>query len=847
MLKAKKKKPSRVAIWLLRHLSDPEDALSLLGDFEEEFVDFCSQRGRIRSGCWVWFQVLISIPSFCKSYVYWSLAMIKNYLKIALRVIKKHKGYSFTNIAGLAVGIACCVLILLWVQDELSFDTFHENYKELYRTNLNIEGQWTNSSPWALAPILKREYPEVLLATRYRFNTLLVTLAEKSFYEQSAFVDPDFFEMFTFPMVEGDQKNPLPTLNSVVITKRTANKYFGREDPIGKTLTINDRTKFSVTGVIEDVPSNSSLEFDILASIKIFGEETLNSWALESGSFIMLQKNTSSDLLQEKISGITMEYDKRTNKTVTTHINPLSRMHLYSLGGGGNITYIYIFSTIAIFILLIACINFMNLSTARGSTRAKEVGMRKVVGARRNHVIKQFFGESLLFSFIALAFAVALVYIFLPGFNNLAQKDIKLDLGGNLVILLGLLGITLLTGLVSGSYPAVYLSAFHPVKVIKGAYSSSSTKPLLRKSLVVIQFTIAIVLIVGTMITAKQLSFIRKKELGFNRQYVISLPMNSGLRESYASFKNELLQHASISHVTSATSRPTQVGNINPVYWEGRGPEQYEVIRFVACDYDYLKTFEMEIVAGRDFSRDFPTDQQNYIVNEEAIKFMGLEDPVGKIFSIWEYKGQILGVVKNFHSRSLHNSIEPLVITLNQTWRPNFVFVRIGPENIPQTLGDIEKIWKKFAPHYPFNYQFLDEVFEQQYRTDQRTGTIFKYFTILAIFISCLGIFGLAAFTAEQRTKEIGIRKVLGASASGIVSLISKEFFILLTLANALAWPIAFFFMEKMLKSYAYRTNITVWVFITAGALAYMIALLTVSYQAFKAARTDPAQALKYE
>ncbi|MDH5744892.1 MAG: ABC transporter permease, partial [Candidatus Aminicenantes bacterium] len=437
MLKTKKRKPPRIAIWLLRHLSDPEDTLSLIGDFEEDFTDVYSQQGKFRSECWDWFQVLTSIPSFCKSYVYWSAAMFKNYLKIALRVIKKHKGYSFTNIAGLAVGIACCALILLWVQDELSFDTFHENYKELYTTNLNIEGQWTSSSPWALAPILKREYPEVLLATRYRSNTLLVTYAGKSFYEQSAFVDPDFFEMFTFPLVKGDLKNPFPTLNSAVITERTANKYFSGEDPIGKTLTINDRTKFSVTGVISNVPLNSTLSFDILAPVRLFGEETLNSWALESGSFVMLQKNTSPDLLQEKISGITMAYDKRTNKTVTTHIHPLSRIHLYSLGGGGNITYIYIFSTIAIFILLIACINFMNLSTARGSTRAKEIGMRKVVGARRNHVIKQFFGESLLFSLVGLAFAIGLVYIFLPGFNNLAQKDIKLNLVGNLTILLG--------------------------------------------------------------------------------------------------------------------------------------------------------------------------------------------------------------------------------------------------------------------------------------------------------------------------------------------------------------------------------------------------------------------------
>jgi ABC-type antimicrobial peptide transport system permease subunit len=774
--------------------------------------------------------------------------MLKNYLKIAIRVIKKHKGYSFINIAGLAVGIACCVLILLWVQDELSFDRFHKNHKQIYRTTLNLAGRWTGSSPWALAPILKREYPEILAATRYRVNDLLVTYEDKSFYEGAAFVDPDFFEIFTFPWVQGNQDSPFPTLASVVITERTATKYFGSEDPLGKTITINNRSKLSVTGVITNVPSNSSLEFDILASVKIFGEEKLNSWALESGSFILLQKNASPDALGEKIVGITMEYDRRTNETVTTHIQPFSRIHLYSLRGGGNIIYIYIFSTIAIFVLLIACINFMNLSTARGSTRAKEVGMRKVVGARRNHIINQFYGESLLLSFFSLLIAVALVYLFLPGFNNLAQKSMQLDLSRNLPILLGLLGITLFTGIVSGSYPAMLLSSFRPANIIKGSHLSRASKPLLRKILVVTQFSIAIVLISGTIVTAKQLNYIRNKEMGFNRQHVISLPMNPALRESYEAFKNEALNHHSIIHVTSAQSRPTQVGSINPVYWEGRGPEQYETMRFITCDHDYIKTFEMKIAQGRDFSRDFPTDTQNYIVNEEAVKFMGLEDPVGKLFSIWQNEGQIIGVVKNFHSRPLHNEIEPLVLTLAQNdWGPNYVFLRIGPENISQTLNDLAKTWKKFAPNYPFDFQFLDEAFEQLYRTDQRTGTIFKYFAILAIFISCLGIFGLAAFTAEQRTKEIGIRKVLGASVSGIVSLISREFVILLTLANVIAWPIAYILMKRMLDNYAYRTNITLWIFLIAGVLAYGIALLTVSYQALKAARTDPARALRYE
>jgi hypothetical protein len=370
---------------------------------------------------------------------------------------------------------------------------------------------------------------------------------------------------------------------------------------------------------------------------------------------------------------------------------------------------------------------------------------------------------------------------------------------------------------------------------------------MLRRALVVFQFTIATVLIIGTVIVYKQLNYIRNKDLGFNRQQVLSVPLNDAIRTNLESFTNETSRLSSVVHVTSATSRPTRVGNINPVYWEGRGPDQYETFKFVGIDFDYIKTFEMEIVEGRDFSREFQTDPQNYIVNEEAVKFMKLENPVGKLFSIWEREGQIIGVVKNFHSRSLHNEFEPLVLVLTRNWPHNFVFFRIQPEYTAQTLKDLEGIWKKFAPNHPFSYSFLDEDFEALYQTDKRTGTLFRYFTILAIFISCLGIFGLAAFSAEQRTKEIGVRKVLGASVSNIIGLISREFLILLTLANVIAWPTAYVLMGKMLSNYAYRTDMSIWIFLLAGVLAYTIALVTVSYQALKAARTDPVNTLRYE
>lgn len=839
--------PPKLAVWLLQNLSDPEEADSLLGDSTEEYSDYCREKGPFRSRCWYWIQVLISLPSFCKSYLYWSVTMFKNYLKIALRTILKHKGYSFINIAGLAVGIACCVLILLWVQDELSYDRFHENSNDIYRTTLNIADSWGAGAPWALGPTLKKDFPEVQTFTRYGEITRLVRYEDRAYNESIAFADPEFFDIFSFPFVGGRPDPVFPTITSIVITERTAKKYFGNEEPIGKMLNFNNQADLTVTGIIKEVPTNSHMEFDIVIPVLLFGERINTEWSIESGTYVLLDENTDLNAFREKISGIAMKYDRRTDQTILVGLQPLSRIHLYSLNGGGNIIYIYIFSFIAVIILLIACINFMNLSTARGGTRAKEVGMRKLVGARRSNVIKQFYGESLLLAVFSLFVAIGLVFLFLPSFNSLAQKTLSFDLGNNLLILTGLLGITLFTGIISGSYPALLISSFHPAKVIKGSLSAGSSKSALRKILVVSQFTIAIVLIIGTLVVYKQLHYIRNRDLGFSRDQVLSLYMSQTIQPSYPALKEELLKHPSVLNVTAASNRPNQVGNINPVYWEGRGPDQYETWNFISTDFDYVKTFDMEIVMGRDFSKEFETDKQNYIINEEGLKRTGLQDPIGKLFSIWDNEGQIVGVVKNFHSVSLHNEMRPVVITLLPNWRPSILFVKLRPENIQATLKDLEKTWSQFAPNFPFEFQFLDEAFEAQYRTDQRTGSLFRTFALLAIFISCMGIFGLASFMAERRTKEIGVRKVLGASIPNIMGLISKEFMILLTVANVIAWPAAYFLARSLLSRYAYRTNIGLWVFLVAGVMAYMIALITVSYQAFKAARTDPAHSLRYE
>jgi len=774
--------------------------------------------------------------------------MFFNYLKIAFRNIRKHKAFSFINITGLAVGMACCVLILLWIRDELSYDRFHQNYKELFRTAVNEEGQWWSSSPWALAPLLKANYPEIERSTRVALRDILAAYEDKSFNETTAFVDPDFFGMFTFPFVEGNPETAFSALQSIVLTQEAAARYFGQDPPLGKALTINGASQLTVTGIIENVPSNSHLEFDMVAPVRLFGEGIDTNWSYESACYLLLQKNVSPEAFQEKISGIVMEYDKRVDTERTLHLRPITQIHLRFDAGGSSVANIYLFGTIALFILIIACINFMNLSTARASTRAKEVGLRKVVGARRSFIVRQFFGESLFISGLALCLAVLMVILLLPSFNTLAQKNLRLNSGGNLFILLSLAGITLFTGLAAGSYPALFLSSFRPIRVLRRTHLSDSKKPFLRRALVILQFSIAVTLILGTLIVFRQLDFIRNRDLGFEREQVISLPINRAIVSSYDSFKNELLQNPGVVHVSAATSRPNQVGNVNPVYWEGRGPDQYQAMRFVSADWDYIDTFEMQLVAGRDFNRDLPTDRENYIVNEETVKLMGIKEPVGKLFSIWEREGQIIGVVKNFHLNSLRNEIEPLVITMHtNVWNPSFVFLKIKPDNTRETLKSIEKTWNAFAPGFPFNFLFLDEAFENMYQADRRTGTIFKYFTLLAILISCLGIFGLSAFMAEQRTKEIGVRKVLGASLSSIITLITKEFVILVILANVFAWPLAYYIMHKMLNAYAYRTNIPLWLFLFSGFLALTIALMTVSYQAVKAARTDPVRALRYE
>ena len=774
--------------------------------------------------------------------------MFKNYVKVTLRNIKKHKSFSLINIFGLAIGIACCILILLWVQDEVSFDRFHENYQDLYTTIPQVGDAKYYSNPLAFAAVFKENHPEVLQITRFYQRTMLTKYKEKIFNEIGALVDDDFLKMFTFPLTEGNPDTVFASLDSVVISEQMAAKYFGSTDPIGLSMLFNNSTELIVTGIIEDVSTNSHLQFDFLASMRLMGERAVTSWSYEARTYALLEKNVSLPDFRDKISGFIMEHDKRTNQKVTLEIMPLSKIHLYSLNGTNPIIYVYIFLTIAVAILLIACINFINLSTARSNTRAREIGMRKVVGAAKGDIFKQFIGESILLSIFSLFFAIALVFLFLPAFNALSGKQLTLDITGNISTLLGLIGITLFTGLASGSYPALLLSSLKPVKTLKGDVKSGSGGYILRKILVVSQFAATIVLMIGTLVMYRQLHYIENIDLGLDKDHVVSIRMNSDLRKNYRSLKNEIRQNPYVINVSSAWNQPTAIGRINPVYWEGGGPDQYVTINDASVDYDYFETFGMEIIQGRSFSEEYGTDMGNYILNEEAAKLTGLESPIGKMFSVWEDEGQIIGIVKNFNTQSLHNEIGPVVFTLSQRHGSHsYIFVKIRPNDVSATLASLERTAAKFAPNDLFRYSFLDDDVHSQYTHDRQRGTIYRYFTFLAIFISCMGLFGMASFISEQRTKEIGIRKVLGASITNIIVKISKDFVILLALSNVVAWPVAYYVMSGMLNNYAYRTNFPILVFVVSGLIALTIALLTISFKIVRAARSNPADCLRYE
>ena len=793
--------------------------------------------------------------------------MIKNYIKIAFRNLWRHKSFSLINIIGLAVGMAAVVLIVMYVRFELSYDRFHADADRVYRLNVDIKSAndvlKVPQSSAPMGPTIKADFPQVIAQTRIFGDDEVMTVNYQLFQENNIFMaEPSFFDVFSFPLIKGDPKTALKNPFCMVLTESTAKKYFGTADPIGKTIIDDGKYPVSITGVVKDVPANSQFKFDMLYSLSTM--ESVNKGSLENwGSFnnftfLKLAKGADPDKLQAQFPAFLVrhisENDRKNSENYALFLKPLKDIYMDPRGGfeQGSLSNVYIFSIVALFILLIAAINFINLTTARAIERAKEVGVRKVIGAARSQLTIQFLGESVVLCLIAFVVAVVLVTILLPLFNQLAGKQIADNIftGGYIYVLLL---TSVVIGLFAGVYPALVLSDFKPVVILKGKFTNSSKGTLLRKGLVVFQFTISIVLIIGTLVVYNQLNFMRNQPLGFDKDQMLTVDFggDSAVQKNYESLKNQFKTIPNVLAATISHGRPGG-GNANAhsEFENRQGTMQPLNINMYDVDYDFIPVLGMKVVAGRPFSTAYGSDSTKAIViNEATVKLLGYasnKDAVGKKFSQWGREGTIVGVIQNFHYRSLQENIEPLNMRVNPS-NARLMTFKISSKNIPNTIAAIQKMWKALVPQYPFNYSFLDQNFNKQYDSDVRFGELFMYFAILAIFISCLGLLGLASYNTLQRTREIGIRKVLGASVSGIVNMLSKEFLQLVFIAAIIAFPLAWFGMNKWLQSYAYKIDIGWWVFIAAGSLALFIALTTVSFQAIRAALANPVKSLRSE
>jgi putative ABC transport system permease protein len=805
--------------------------------------------------------------------------MFRNYLKVALRNLWKSKAFSAINILGLAVGLATCLLILLYVVDELSYDRYNEKADRIYRVNCDIKFGGGDlhltvaSDP--MGPTLKKDYPQVEEFTRIYASQGAKLIKKGNEYINEpdvAHVDSTFFNVFTLPSLEGDTRTALNEPNTVVITESAAKKYFGTTHALGKVIEA-DKTAYKVTAVIKDIPRNSHFNLDFLFSMDNVEYGWNNFLSNNFQTYVVLKAGTDYKVFEKNFKNVIAKYvlpqakqlmhinsmedfEKAGNKLEYT-LMPLKDIHLRSdrfpeLSTNGNIQYVYIFSAVALFVMLIACINFMNLSTARSASRAKEVGIRKVLGTERKTLIMQFLVESTLTVFIAFLIAIGIASLVLPLFNDLAAKSLSIKSLLSREVLPVLIAFPFIVGALAGSYPALFLSRFQPVVVLKGNVNTGLKKSHLRSVLVVFQFATSIVLIISTIVVYRQLHYIQTKNLGFNKDQILIINGTYALGNNADAFKNEVLNMPGVSMGTFSSflpvssSRNDNTFSKDPVMDSKNGTD----MQIWTIDYDYLKTMGMQIVRGRNFSKEFGSDSSAVLINETTAKVFGFDNPIGKKIYTFDdnlktISYTVVGVVKNFHFESLRQQIGPLCMVLGKNI--GLASFKVNAASIPALLKNIESRWKALAPGMPFSYQFMDDSFDNMYRAEQRVGTIAMIFSALAILIACLGLFGLSAFTAEQRTKEIGIRKVLGASVQGIVQLLSKDFIRLVLIAFIIAAPLAWYFMNKWLQDFSYRVNLNGWVFLGAGSIALLIALLTISFQAIKAALANPVKNLRTE
>jgi len=860
-------KPPRIARWFLSRIIDSSVRYGALGDFEEQFISVYREKNPRKARLGYRLQILAVLPSFLLNTLYWSFTMTSNYLRLFFRLMKKHKGYAIINLAGLSIGIGIFILITLFVQHEFSVDKHQENLDRIYR--VQGENGRQISTPPAVGKQILENIPEARKVVRFKFrHDYLVkylpgsdpggekTLVIKNF----GWADSSVFDVFSFSFIAGDPGTALEDPFAMVLTESTAQRIFGAEDPMGQRLEVNNRHEYHVTGVIKDL-DRTHLRFDVLAPFENLGRiigrselDSFDSWNL--ATYVLLPETHDRAAVAGKITGLFHDRLKEIMRIdFVFELFPLKDIYfsLNGFGHEGNKPMVYVFMAVAVFILLIACVNFLNLSTARASLRATEVGIKKVVGATRKRLVVQFFSESVLFCLFSFAAALGLAALFLPEFNRLVQRSLSFDYLWNPVTLLLFAGGAVLVGIISGIYPALYLSSFQPAAALKGEKGRGARSGMFRKVLISFQFSVSIILIIATFVVLKQIRYIKNKDLGFQKDHIVymEIPRNTGIRNNKDAFRNRLMEHPLIHNVTYSQGRPGRVYN-----WEGfefRGKRSGYAIFTV--DPEYLDVYGLELTAGRNFSRDLPSDHlQKCLLNESAVRALELEDPVGTILSHEDLGGssfpvnnvEVIGVVRDFHYQTLRDPIQPQMFGWNDPWLW-MISAKISSEDVPSAITHIKKTWQEISPEFPFEFHLVDDLVESQYRNEERLAKTIGYLAGLGILITCLGLFALAAFMAEQRTKEIGVRKVMGASVGGILLLLTKDFAKWVVVANVAAWPLAYFAMNRWLADFANRTTMGVWPFVFSAVLALAISVATVSYQSIRAATADPVDSLRYE
>jgi putative ABC transport system permease protein len=834
--------------WILERVSDEEIRLSIIEHMDLEYAADRQERGSAAAGLRYVLRSLRILLSLVSEDAGWRMSMFASYVKAALRHIRHQKMYSLINVGGFSIGLAAALLILLFVRDEVGFDRFHANFDRTYRVVMEVrDGDGVRNlavTALPLAPALRAEIPEILNVARFSDRgTTLVSRDDRYFYEDLAFAEPELNEIFSFPFLSGDPRKALSDPDSICLSETMARKYFGNADPLGQVLVLQNQHDFKVTGVFRDIPTNSHLQFDFLVSYATLrNEPRMTDWDSLSNdyTYVAVAKDTDPIALESKLQGVLERHVPPEDAAeITLRLQPL-----------GDKAYIYIFPAIGALILLIACLNFMSLSTARSAKRAKEVGLRKVIGARRTQLIRQFFVESMSMTLVSMVLASGLVFCLLPRVNDFVRKSMAFDPLRDGGLLVGLTAIGLVVGFVSGVYPALFLSSFEPARILRAQPARGARRVSFRTVTVVFQFSVSIILIIGTTVVFSQLRFMTKKNPGFpaDRMLVVSLS-GSPAMQNIETLRNEVLGDPSILSATASNSAPASGVTMRGDYEiEGSAEGRKKTFQIIQADQEFVRTYDLKIAAGRDFSREYTTDRiRSVLINETAARELGWDFPVGKRLKFESGEPlSVIGVVKDFNYDGMQSQIPGMVITLGLT-RPRYLSLRIRPENTKQVLAFVERIWQAHAPRYPFSYFFIDEEFGKFYRFERRLGTVFTVCAVVAVLISCLGILGLSSFFAELRTKEIGIRKVLGASVSGVIGMMSRDFVKLVALANLIAWPAAYLIMNRWLQDFAFRIKMNVWMFILSGAAALALALLTTGSQAFKAATSNPVTSLRNE